>query len=93
MKSTACVINGVEKQIFKDPKTDDGVKKSQKGKVYVYKSNNKIIEYLGKKQTLTQWAEEYSIASVTLRKRIIDLKWPIEKALTKKVGKYATSKG
>ena len=43
MKSTACVINGVEKQIFKDPKTDDGVKKSQKGKVYVYKSNNKII--------------------------------------------------
>ncbi len=57
------------------------------------KSNNKIIEYLGKKQTLTQWAEEYSIASVTLRKGLIDLKWPIEKALTKKVGKYATSKG
>ena len=27
IKSTACVINGKEKQIFKDPKTDDGIKK------------------------------------------------------------------
>lgn len=42
IKSTACVINGVEKQIFKDPKTDDGIKKSQKGKVHVYKNNGKI---------------------------------------------------
>lgn len=37
MKSTLCVINGQEKQIFKDPKTDDGTKKSQKGRVVVYK--------------------------------------------------------
>lgn len=37
MKSTLCVINGNEKQIFKDPKTDDGVKKSQKGRVVVLK--------------------------------------------------------
>jgi nicotinamide phosphoribosyltransferase len=36
LKSTLCVINGDEKLIFKDPKTDDGVKKSQKGKVVVY---------------------------------------------------------
>ena len=36
LKSTACVIDGTEKQIFKDPKTDDGIKKSQKGKVHVY---------------------------------------------------------
>lgn len=35
MKSTLCVINGVEKQIFKDPKTDNGVKKSLKGRVVV----------------------------------------------------------
>lgn len=35
LKSTACVINGVEKQIFKDPKTDDGTKKSQRGRVVV----------------------------------------------------------
>ena len=37
LKSTLCIINGVEKQIFKDPKTDDGIKKSQKGKVVVYR--------------------------------------------------------
>lgn len=36
LKSTLCVINGSEKQIFKDPKTDNGIKKSQKGKVVVY---------------------------------------------------------
>lgn len=39
LKSTLCVINGDEKQIFKDPKTDNGIKKSQKGRVVVYKSN------------------------------------------------------
>jgi nicotinamide phosphoribosyltransferase len=43
IKSTLCVINGIEKQIFKDPKTDDGIKKSQKGRVHVYKANAKIV--------------------------------------------------
>lgn len=37
LKSTLCVIDGQEKQIFKDPKTDNGIKKSQKGKVVVYR--------------------------------------------------------
>jgi nicotinamide phosphoribosyltransferase len=37
LKSTMCVIDGQERQIFKDPKTDNGIKKSQKGKVVVYK--------------------------------------------------------
>lgn len=36
LKSTLCVIDGKEKQIFKDPKTDNGIKKSQKGKVVVF---------------------------------------------------------
>lgn len=36
IKSTLCQVNGEEKQIFKNPKTDDGTKKSQKGKVVVY---------------------------------------------------------
>lgn len=35
MKSTSCTIAGDEKQIFKDPKTDNGIKKSQKGRVAV----------------------------------------------------------
>lgn len=34
-KSTACVIDGKEYQLFKNPKTDDGSKKSQKGRVVV----------------------------------------------------------
>lgn len=40
LKSTNCVINGREVQIFKDPKTDNGVKKSQKGRVAVLKDGN-----------------------------------------------------
>lgn len=35
LKSTSVTINGDEKQIFKDPVTDDGTKKSQKGRVAV----------------------------------------------------------
>jgi nicotinamide phosphoribosyltransferase len=48
LKSTLCVINGVEKQIFKDPKTDNGIKKSQKGKVVVLKDGNtlKVVDGL-----------------------------------------------
>jgi len=42
LKSTSCVVDGVEKQIFKNPKTDDGIKKSQKGKVLVYRTSGKI---------------------------------------------------
>jgi nicotinamide phosphoribosyltransferase len=42
LKSTLCVINGKEKQIFKDPKTDNGIKKSQKGRTVVHKFEGKI---------------------------------------------------
>lgn len=42
LKSTLCVVNGDEKQIFKDPKTDNGIKKSQKGKVIVSKQHGEI---------------------------------------------------
>lgn len=35
LKSTLCVIDGVEKFIYKDPATDDGTKKSQTGAVAV----------------------------------------------------------
>lgn len=49
LKSTLCVINGEEKQIFKDPKTDNGIKKSQKGRVVVLKDGNsmKVVDGLG----------------------------------------------
>jgi nicotinamide phosphoribosyltransferase len=45
MKSTLAVINGKEKHIFKDPKTDSGVKKSQKGRVFVWKNAKGKIEW------------------------------------------------
>lgn len=38
-KSTAVVINGEEKMIFKNPKTDDGTKKSNRGAVAVLKNS------------------------------------------------------
>lgn len=49
LKSTHCQINGVEKQIFKDPKTDNGIKKSQKGRVVVLKDGDsyKVVDGFG----------------------------------------------
>lgn len=35
VKATSIIINGEEKAIFKNPKTDDGLKKSQRGRVKV----------------------------------------------------------
>lgn len=49
LKSTLCVVDGKERHIFKDPKTDDGVKKSQKGRVAVVKNSDgsyKCIDHL-----------------------------------------------
>lgn len=42
VKATSITINGVEKAIFKNPKTDDGLKKSQKGRVKVLSSEHYI---------------------------------------------------
>ena len=55
LKSTLCVVDGVEKQIFKDPKTDDGTKKSQKGRVAVIKKDGKhqVIDCLSMKDVIS----------------------------------------
>jgi nicotinamide phosphoribosyltransferase len=42
MKATHAVINGKEKELFKDPKTDNGVKKSQRGRVVVVENNGHL---------------------------------------------------
>lgn len=49
LKSTLCVVNGEERQIYKNPKTDDGLKKSQKGMVAVVKDGDTFafIDHLG----------------------------------------------
>lgn len=44
VKSTSITINGIEKSIFKNPKTDDGLKKSQKGRVKVISFEHYIDE-------------------------------------------------
>jgi nicotinamide phosphoribosyltransferase len=43
LKSTMCQIQGVETPIFKDPKTDDGLKKSQKGCVAVVLRDGHLV--------------------------------------------------
>lgn len=40
LKGTACIIDGKLVEIFKDPKTDNGTKKSAKGLIAVYKDEN-----------------------------------------------------
>ena len=39
MKATSVVVKGEKRSIFKDPITDDGTKKSAKGRVEVYKGS------------------------------------------------------
>lgn len=42
VKATSIIINGEEKAIYKNPKTDNGLKKSQKGRVKVTSLNSYI---------------------------------------------------
>lgn len=43
--------------------------------------SNRMIEHRGRRQTLTEWAKETGIGYGTLRTRIDELRWPVEKAL------------
>lgn len=43
MKATSVVVNGKRREIFKDPITDDGIKKSAKGLVKVDYVNNEYV--------------------------------------------------
>ena len=43
IKSTYGIVNGVGRDIFKNPKTDDGTKKSAKGLLKVVKENGKLV--------------------------------------------------
>ena len=43
MKATSVVVNGKRREIFKDPITDDGIKKSAKGVLKVEFRNNEYI--------------------------------------------------
>lgn len=56
MKATYAKINGEEKMLFKDPKTDDGTKRSQRGLVYVYKTAKGEIAY---QDNMTNYGYEF----------------------------------
>lgn len=43
MKATWAQVNGTPRALFKDPKTDDGTKKSAKGRVAVVKEEGKLV--------------------------------------------------
>lgn len=44
--------------------------------------SNRIIEYLGRRQTLSMWADEVGILHWAIGARLSKLKWSVEKALT-----------
>ena len=45
MKATWCQINGEPKEIFKQPKTDNGMKNSLKGLITVDKVDGKFVAF------------------------------------------------
>ena len=55
VKATYCEVNGVGREIFKDPITDDGTKKSAKGLMKVVLKDNKytLIDQVS-------WDEEHT---------------------------------
>lgn len=57
IKATYAEVNGVPREIFKDPITDDGMKKSLKGLLYVYRDKDgvKVQDQCDKQQ------EEYGL--------------------------------
>ena len=51
------------------------------------RSTNRIIEYNGKSHTLEEWSRITGIASNTIRMRLDEYKWDVEKSLTKSTTK------
>lgn len=45
------------------------------------RSNNRLVTYKGKTQTISMWANEIGMRPSTLHRRISQLGWPIEKAI------------
>lgn len=52
------------------------------------KRNNVVFEYAGKRFIITELARCYKINIGTLRRRLIDYKWPVEVAIEKPVRKF-----
>jgi nicotinamide phosphoribosyltransferase len=78
LKSTLCVIKGDEKQIFKDPKTDNGIKKSQKGRVVVLREGDsyKVQDGFSLKDTIVgdQLREVFRDGKLLVKENFSDIK-------------------
>lgn len=64
VKATYAVVNGEERMLFKDPKTDDGTKRSQRGRVAV-----------GYKEDILRKFPDFDIATLTGDQSQNDLLW------------------
>lgn len=67
MKATWCQVNGEEREIFKDPITDNGIKKSAKGLLQVYEENNKYKL----KDCCTKEEEDFGVLEVVFEDGIL----------------------
>ena len=79
LKSTYAVVDGEEKLIFKDPKTDSGVKKSQKGLVVILKDS--VTGEIGFIDNLTRNAKDSYKDSDLLKPVFIDGKLLVDDSL------------
>lgn len=64
VKATYAVVNGEERMLFKDPKTDDGTKRSQRGRVAV-----------GYKEDILNRFPDFNITTLTGNQSNNDLLW------------------
>jgi len=92
MKSTLCVINGEEIQIFKDPVTDSGVKKSAKGAVRVYQQCDGTIVYQDELSLVdadekTLLRDVFVDGKLLIDENFADIKARVLGSLTEKVAK------
>lgn len=82
LKSTSATINGDEKAIFKNPKTDDGTKISQKGRVAVVEEGGtlKLIDGLFTKDVVTgnQLVEIFRDGKLLVDQKFSDIRARLE---------------
>lgn len=83
MKATNVVINGEERAIFKDPKTDNGLKKSLKGRIAVVKkarvslgaNENGVAQVIGRLAALDDSHAELRDEAITKGEDLLHTVW------------------
>jgi nicotinamide phosphoribosyltransferase len=73
MKATYAVVTGEERMLFKDPKTDDGTKKSLRGMVAVLKTEDglKVVDGLNARTYFEEFADEDQLETVYMGGKLI----------------------